>query len=84
MLMFFGVFPVNSGSFEQSCWGEMLAILLNLKKHMKQMKESEKEMQSLEMEVEKSASLVSTKGKHIYFGQWALNVPGMKATSGTL
>lgn len=42
--MLFDVFPVNSDRFEQSCYGEMLAILLNLKKHMKRMKESEKEI----------------------------------------
>lgn len=39
----------------------MLAILLNLKKYVKQMKESEKEM-SLEMEGDRIASLVSTMG----------------------
>lgn len=40
----------------------MLAILLNLNKHVKEMKESEKEMQSLETGGDRSASLVSKMG----------------------
>lgn len=40
----------------------MLAILLNLKKYVKQMKESEKEMQFHGMEWDRSAFLVSRMG----------------------